>query len=27
MKISGFELFLVAPRWLFLRVETDEVIS
>jgi galactonate dehydratase len=27
VKISGFELFLVAPRWLFLRVETDEGIS
>ncbi|MFI6496051.1 galactonate dehydratase [Nonomuraea typhae] len=27
MKISGFELFLVAPRWLFLRVDTDEGVS
>ncbi len=24
MKIVGFELFLVAPRWLFLRLDTDE---
>lgn len=27
MKISGYELFLVEPRWLFLRVDTDEGIS
>ncbi len=27
MKITGHELFLVAPRWLFLRVDTDEGIS
>lgn len=27
MKIVGHELFLVAPRWLFLRVDTDEGIS
>lgn len=24
MKITGYELFLVEPRWLFLRVDTDE---
>jgi len=27
MKIVGHELFLVAPRWLFLRIDTDEGIS
>lgn len=27
MKITGFELFRVPPRWLFLRVDTDEGIS
>ncbi|MBB5077992.1 galactonate dehydratase [Nonomuraea endophytica] len=27
MKISGFELFFVEPRWLFLRVDTDEGVS
>ena len=27
MKITGFELFLVEPRWLFLKVSTDEGIS
>ncbi|WP_371667324.1 galactonate dehydratase [Streptomyces sp. NBC_00289] len=27
MKITGLETFLVAPRWLFLRVETDEGIT
>ncbi|SCF45724.1 galactonate dehydratase [Micromonospora mirobrigensis] len=27
MKITGHELFLVAPRWLFLRIDTDEGIS
>ncbi|GAA4444775.1 galactonate dehydratase [Actinokineospora soli] len=27
MKITGFELFLVPPRWLFLRVDTDEGVS
>ncbi|MGN9842226.1 galactonate dehydratase [Nonomuraea sp. H19] len=27
MKITGYELFLVEPRWLFLRVDTDEGIS
>ncbi len=27
MKITGFELFKVRPRWLFLKVETDEGIS
>ncbi|MEV5964718.1 galactonate dehydratase [Kribbella sp. NPDC051952] len=27
MKIVGFETFLVAPRWQFLRVDTDEGIS
>jgi len=26
MKISGYELFFVAPRWLFLKIETDEGI-
>jgi galactonate dehydratase len=27
MKITGYELFLVEPRWLLLRVDTDEGIS
>ncbi|MFE2500041.1 galactonate dehydratase [Streptomyces scopuliridis] len=27
MKITGFELFFVEPRWLFLRVDTDEGLS
>lgn len=27
MKISHYELFLVPPRWLFLKIETDEGIS
>ncbi|WP_433890304.1 galactonate dehydratase [Streptomyces sp. CA-111067] len=27
MKITGHELFLVEPRWLFLRVDTDEGVS
>ncbi|WP_327085098.1 galactonate dehydratase [Nonomuraea sp. NBC_01738] len=27
MKIAGFETFLVEPRWLFLRVDTDEGVS
>lgn len=27
MRISGFELFQVPPRWLFLRIDTDEGIS
>jgi galactonate dehydratase len=27
MKITGYELFLVEPRWLFLRIDTDEGIS
>ncbi|MGH3734279.1 MAG: galactonate dehydratase [Micromonosporaceae bacterium] len=27
MKITGYELFRVAPRWLFLRIDTDEGIS
>ncbi|HEY1848516.1 MAG TPA: galactonate dehydratase [Opitutaceae bacterium] len=27
MKISGFELFQVAPRWLFLKISTDAGIS
>ena len=27
MKISGYELFFVEPRWLFLRLDTDEDIS
>ncbi|RJQ68515.1 galactonate dehydratase [Pseudonocardiaceae bacterium YIM PH 21723] len=27
MKITGFELFLVPPRWLFLKVTTDEGIT
>ena len=27
MKITGFELFKVAPRWLFLKIETDEGIT
>lgn len=27
MKITGYELFLVPPRWLFLKVETDEGIA
>ncbi|MDN4071893.1 galactonate dehydratase [Fictibacillus terranigra] len=26
-KITGFQLFKVAPRWLFLKIETDEGIS
>ncbi|MES4903551.1 MULTISPECIES: galactonate dehydratase [unclassified Streptomyces] len=27
MKITGYELFLVEPRWLFLRIDTDEGIA
>ncbi|WP_342549949.1 galactonate dehydratase [Paenibacillus sp. FSL P2-0089] len=27
MKITGFETFIVPPRWLFLKLETDEGIS
>jgi galactonate dehydratase len=27
MKITGYELFLVPPRWLFLKIETDEGIT
>src|SRR6186713_2354752 len=27
MKISRYELFLVPPRWLFLKIETDEGIT
>ncbi|WP_460072621.1 galactonate dehydratase [Streptomyces sp. YKOK-I1] len=27
MKITGYELFFVEPRWLFLRIDTDEGIS
>lgn len=27
MKITGLETFLVAPRWLFLRVATDEGVT
>jgi galactonate dehydratase len=27
VKITGYELFAVAPRWLFLRVDTDEGVS
>lgn len=27
MKITGYELFLVPPRWLFLKIETDQGIS
>ncbi|MEI9945353.1 MAG: galactonate dehydratase [Chitinophagaceae bacterium] len=27
MKIKGYELFLVPPRWLFLKIETDEGIT
>ncbi|WP_327091427.1 galactonate dehydratase [Nonomuraea sp. NBC_01738] len=27
MKITGFELFVVTPRWMFLRVDTDEGVS
>ena len=27
MKITGWETFLVAPRWLFLRIDTDEGVS
>lgn len=27
MKITGYELFFVSPRWLFLRVDTDEGIT
>ncbi|OZM79889.1 galactonate dehydratase [Pseudonocardia sp. MH-G8] len=27
MKIVGYELFLVEPRWLFLRLDTDEGVS
>lgn len=27
MKITGFEVFQVPPRWLFLKIETDEGIS
>ncbi|MFL6562808.1 MAG: D-galactonate dehydratase, partial [Bacillus sp. (in: firmicutes)] len=26
MKITGYELFTVQPRWLFLKIETDEGI-
>ena len=26
MKITGYKLFLVPPRWLFLKIETDEGI-
>jgi len=27
MKITGYELFIVPPRWLFLKIETDEGIT
>ncbi|WP_238651883.1 galactonate dehydratase [Paenibacillus piscarius] len=27
MKITGFETFIVPPRWLFLKIETDEGLS
>jgi galactonate dehydratase len=27
LKITGYELFFVAPRWLFLKIETDEGIT
>ena len=27
MKITGIELFTVPPRWLFLKISTDEGIS
>lgn len=27
MRITGYELFLVPPRWLFLKIETDEGIT
>jgi galactonate dehydratase len=27
MKITGYELFLVPPRWLFLKIETDQGIT
>jgi len=27
MKVTGYELFFVAPRWLFLKIETDEGIT
>jgi len=27
MKIKSFELFRVPPRWLFLKIETDEGIA
>lgn len=27
MKITGYETFLVAPRWLFLRIDTDKGVS
>ncbi len=27
MKITGYQLFLVPPRWLFLKIETDEAIT
>jgi galactonate dehydratase len=27
VKIVGYELFLVAPRWLFLRLDTDAGVS
>jgi galactonate dehydratase len=27
MKITGYELFMVPPRWLFLKIETDEGIA
>jgi len=27
MKITSYELFIVPPRWLFLKIETDEGIT
>ena len=27
MKVTGYELFMVEPRWLFLKIETDEGIT
>jgi galactonate dehydratase len=27
MKVTGYELFMVEPRWLFLKIDTDEGIS
>src|SRR5580692_4466716 len=27
MKITGYKLFIVPPRWLFLKIETDEGVS